>query len=189
MGTRRRGRNRQPMRNGTRSQRASKLPLLRPPNPRPAPLPVAKPSARPHPASQAGSRICEAGAPRLVLCAFDLIELDGKDLRWARFEDRKRKLANLGTDDSIAFNKRFEGDGATIFEHACAAARASCRNASARYIAPVASITGSKSRFPHVHGIMCSTPSSWPIQGGHNRNSLIRSVSDHRAHQPALREG
>ena len=57
-----------------------------------------------------------------VLCAFDLIELDGEDLRWARLEDRKRKLADLlrGTDDGIAFNKHFDGDGAIIFEHACA---------------------------------------------------------------------
>ncbi|MGA8649591.1 MAG: hypothetical protein WB677_03030, partial [Xanthobacteraceae bacterium] len=56
------------------------------------------------------------------LCAFDLIELDGEDLRWARLEDRKRKLADLlrGTDDGIAFNKHFDGDGAIIFEHACA---------------------------------------------------------------------
>jgi bifunctional non-homologous end joining protein LigD len=46
-----------------------------------------------------------------VLCAFDLIELDGKDL-----------LADLlrGTSDGIAFNTHFAGDGATIFEHACA---------------------------------------------------------------------
>ncbi len=57
-----------------------------------------------------------------VLCAFDLIELDGEDLRWARLEDRKSKLADLlrGTDDGIAFNKHFDGDGAIIFEHACA---------------------------------------------------------------------
>jgi len=57
-----------------------------------------------------------------VLCAFDLIELDGEDLRWARLEDRKRTLADLvhDTDDGIAFNKHFDGDGAIIFEHACA---------------------------------------------------------------------
>jgi ATP-dependent DNA ligase len=29
------------------------------------------------------------------LCAFDLIELDGKDLRWARLEDRTKALADL----------------------------------------------------------------------------------------------
>jgi ATP-dependent DNA ligase len=57
-----------------------------------------------------------------VLCAFDLIELDSEDLRGARLENRKRTLAGLlrGTDDGIAFNKHFEGDGAIVFRHACA---------------------------------------------------------------------
>jgi bifunctional non-homologous end joining protein LigD len=57
-----------------------------------------------------------------VLCAFDLIELDGEDLRWARLENRKHTLADLlhGTDDGIAFNKHLDGDGAIIFKHACA---------------------------------------------------------------------
>jgi bifunctional non-homologous end joining protein LigD len=55
-----------------------------------------------------------------VLCAFDLIELDGEDLRWARLEDRKHTLADLlrGTDDGIAFNRHFDGDGEIIFRHA-----------------------------------------------------------------------
>jgi bifunctional non-homologous end joining protein LigD len=57
-----------------------------------------------------------------VLCAFDLIELDGEDLRGARLENRKRVLADLlrGTDDGIAFNKHFDGDGAIVFRHPCA---------------------------------------------------------------------
>ena len=56
-----------------------------------------------------------------VLCAFDLIEIDGKDLRWARLEDRKDTLATLLRDagDGIAFNKHFDGDGEIIFRHAC----------------------------------------------------------------------
>jgi ATP-dependent DNA ligase len=39
-----------------------------------------------------------------LLCAFDLIELDGEDIRGARLENRKRTLADLlrGTDDGIA---------------------------------------------------------------------------------------
>ena len=57
-----------------------------------------------------------------VLCAFDLIELDGEDLRWQPVERRKAMLADLlrGTRDGIAFNQHYEGDGAAIFEHACA---------------------------------------------------------------------
>ena len=56
-----------------------------------------------------------------VLCAFDLIELDGEDLRWARLENRKDTLATLlrDVDDGIAFNKHFDGDGEIIFRHAC----------------------------------------------------------------------
>ena len=57
-----------------------------------------------------------------VLCAFDLIELDGADLRWRPVERRKAMLADLlrGTRDGIAFNQHYAGDGGIIFEHACA---------------------------------------------------------------------
>ena len=48
-----------------------------------------------------------------VLCAFDLIELDGKDLRRQPLERRKAALADLlrGIRDGIAFNQHFAGDG------------------------------------------------------------------------------
>ena len=48
-----------------------------------------------------------------VLCAFDLIELDGADLRWRPVERRKAMLADLlrGTRDGIAFNQHYAGDG------------------------------------------------------------------------------
>jgi bifunctional non-homologous end joining protein LigD len=57
-----------------------------------------------------------------VLCAFDLIELDGYDLRQQPLEHRKDKLADLldGASDGIAFNSHFAGDGAAIFKQACA---------------------------------------------------------------------
>ena len=63
-------------------------------------------------------RLCDHAA---VLCAFDLIELDGEDLRWVPLEDRKQTLGDLirGIDDGIAFNKHFDGDGEIIFRHAC----------------------------------------------------------------------
>ena len=64
-------------------------------------------------------RLCDHAA---VLCAFDLIELDGENLRGARLENRKRTLAALlrDTEDGIAFNKHFDGDGAIIYKHTCA---------------------------------------------------------------------
>jgi bifunctional non-homologous end joining protein LigD len=57
-----------------------------------------------------------------VLCSFDLIELNGDDLRNMPLERRKATLAELlrGVDDGIAYNQHFAGDGAGIFQHACA---------------------------------------------------------------------
>jgi bifunctional non-homologous end joining protein LigD len=56
-----------------------------------------------------------------VLCAFDLIELDGEDLRRAPIEHRKRKLAKLvrTPHPGIALNEHYEGDGDIVFQHAC----------------------------------------------------------------------
>ena len=58
----------------------------------------------------------------IVLCAFDLIELDGKDLRRTPIETRKRTLARLlrRAHPGIVFNEHYNGDGAIVFEHACA---------------------------------------------------------------------
>jgi bifunctional non-homologous end joining protein LigD len=57
-----------------------------------------------------------------MLCAFDLIELDGFDLRQRPLENRKAKLADLldAAGDGVAFNKHFAGDGAIVFKQACA---------------------------------------------------------------------
>jgi bifunctional non-homologous end joining protein LigD len=56
-----------------------------------------------------------------VLCAFDLLELDGADLHRLPIEDRKRTLANLlgAPKPGIAVNKHFVGDGEIVFQHAC----------------------------------------------------------------------
>ena len=56
-----------------------------------------------------------------VLCAFDLVELDGKDLRRHPIEERKRLLAKLlhGSNLSIVLNEHFEEDGAIVFREAC----------------------------------------------------------------------
>jgi bifunctional non-homologous end joining protein LigD len=56
-----------------------------------------------------------------VLLAFDLIELDGEDLRRMPIEQRKRKMAKLvrGPFPGIVLNEVFEGDGDVLFAHAC----------------------------------------------------------------------
>jgi bifunctional non-homologous end joining protein LigD len=54
-------------------------------------------------------------------CAFDLLELDGRDLRREPIEKRKVLLAKLlkGSNLSIVLNEHFEEDGAIVFREAC----------------------------------------------------------------------
>jgi hypothetical protein len=56
-----------------------------------------------------------------VHCAFDLLELDGEDLRRLPIERRKGRLAKLlrGAPSMIVANQHYEGDGAIIYKHAC----------------------------------------------------------------------
>ena len=56
-----------------------------------------------------------------VHCAFDLLELDGKDLRRQPIEIRKSLLAKLlkGSHSSIVLNEHFEEDGALVFRAGC----------------------------------------------------------------------
>jgi bifunctional non-homologous end joining protein LigD len=57
---------------------------------------------------------------RAVLCAFDLLELDGRDLRRKPIETRKESLAHLlnGSDCSLVPNACYEDDGAIVFREA-----------------------------------------------------------------------
>jgi bifunctional non-homologous end joining protein LigD len=54
-------------------------------------------------------------------CAFDLLELDGRDLRSEPIEKRKELLAELlsGSQLNLVFNECYEEDGATVFREAC----------------------------------------------------------------------
>jgi bifunctional non-homologous end joining protein LigD len=56
-----------------------------------------------------------------VLCAFDLIELDGEDLRRAPIEHRKQKLARLVRTPrpGIVLNEHYDGEGDIVFKYAC----------------------------------------------------------------------
>ena len=58
----------------------------------------------------------------VTLCAFDLLELDGEDLRREPIEVRKATLKGLlrRAHPGIAFNRHFEDDGAIVYEQACA---------------------------------------------------------------------
>jgi hypothetical protein len=56
-----------------------------------------------------------------MLYAFDLLELDGEDLRPLRLADRKKRLARLlgGRRLGIVLSDHTDDDGATIFRQAC----------------------------------------------------------------------
>jgi bifunctional non-homologous end joining protein LigD len=60
-----------------------------------------------------------------VLCAFDLLELDGRDLRRRPIEERKTLLAKLlhdsDSDLSIVLNEHFEEDGANCISRGLSA--------------------------------------------------------------------
>ena len=57
----------------------------------------------------------------VFLYAFDLIELDGDDLRREPFETRKATLASLlkRAAPGLRLNEHIEADGPTVFAHAC----------------------------------------------------------------------
>jgi hypothetical protein len=58
----------------------------------------------------------------VILCAFELLELDGKDMRRAPIEERKAALVKLlrRLSDGIALNEHFTGGGAIIYKYAYA---------------------------------------------------------------------
>jgi bifunctional non-homologous end joining protein LigD len=65
---------------------------------------------------------CRHGAlASAVHCAFDLLELDGRDLRREPIEKRRALLARLlrGSHVSLVLNECFEEDGAFVFREAC----------------------------------------------------------------------
>ena len=57
----------------------------------------------------------------VILCAFDLLELDGRDMRRAPIE-AKAALAKLlrRAPGGIVLNEHYSGDGAVIYKPACA---------------------------------------------------------------------
>ena len=58
----------------------------------------------------------------MTLCAFDLLEFDGVDLRREPIEVHKRTLKGLLRREhrGITFNRHFNVEGAIVYRHACA---------------------------------------------------------------------
>jgi bifunctional non-homologous end joining protein LigD len=66
---------------------------------------------------RAGARV----KPEAILYAFDLIEIDGRDLRRQPIEERKDALAALLLRGTMAVRlcEHIEDDGPIVFKHAC----------------------------------------------------------------------
>ncbi len=56
---------------------------------------------------------------KIVLVAFDLLYLNGRDLRKLPLIERKAVLKKLVAGTAIQFSERFEVDGPQMFAHAC----------------------------------------------------------------------
>jgi bifunctional non-homologous end joining protein LigD len=63
----------------------------------------------------------EAGGAAACLFAFDLLRLNGEDLRALPLEERRARLrkALRDSDEALRFSEHLEGDGQAIFRHAC----------------------------------------------------------------------
>jgi hypothetical protein len=88
----------------------------------------------------------------VFLYAFDLIELNGEDLRREPFETRKATLASLlkRAAPGLRLNEHIEADGPTVFAHACRASRASSRSGRTRPTAAAGRKTGSRAKTRRV---------------------------------------
>src|SRR3954463_4477789 len=56
---------------------------------------------------------------RIVLVAFDLLYLNGRDLRQLPLHQRKAMLKAVIAETDIQFSESFEVDGPDMFKHAC----------------------------------------------------------------------
>ena len=62
----------------------------------------------------------KAGGARASYFAFDLLSLEGEDLRERPLEERRAALANLIAGlENIQFSAALEAEGAIVFAHAC----------------------------------------------------------------------
>src|SRR5215469_5445175 len=89
----------------------------------------------------------------IFLYAFDLIELNGDDIRRDPLEVRKATLRSMLAKAGLGlrFNEHLEGDGPTVFAHACKMGlEALCQSARTRCIALAARRIGSRWKPPKL---------------------------------------
>jgi bifunctional non-homologous end joining protein LigD len=56
---------------------------------------------------------------KIVLVAFDLLYLNGRDLRKLLLFERKAQLKKVMADTDVQFSQSFEIDGREMFKHTC----------------------------------------------------------------------
>jgi bifunctional non-homologous end joining protein LigD len=56
---------------------------------------------------------------KIVMVAFDLLYLNGRDLRKLSLQQRKAELKKIVAGTDVQFSESFEIDGQAMFEHAC----------------------------------------------------------------------
>jgi ATP-dependent DNA ligase len=66
-----------------------------------------------------GRRVGRRNAKKIVLAAFDLLYLNGYDLRKLPLVERKALLKDLVTGTDVQFSQSFEVDGREMYQHAC----------------------------------------------------------------------
>jgi bifunctional non-homologous end joining protein LigD len=75
---------------------------------------------RPDGRSDFGALRTKAGGAEACLVAFDLLTLNGEDLRQRPLEERRDRLARLICGvDGVLFSEAIEAEGAVVFAHAC----------------------------------------------------------------------
>jgi bifunctional non-homologous end joining protein LigD len=71
--------------------------------------------------SDFGALITKRGGEKASYIAFDLLRLDGQDIRLQRIEDRRKGLKQLvNRGDAMLYSEAFAAEGAIVFEKACA---------------------------------------------------------------------
>jgi hypothetical protein len=92
---------------------------------------------------------------RVFMWSFDLLELDGQDMRREPIEVRKATLASVlrGCRAGLQFNQHLEHPGDIVFRHACKLGlEASSRSGWGHVTSPAARATGSSSRTQRAGG-------------------------------------
>jgi bifunctional non-homologous end joining protein LigD len=66
-------------------------------------------------------RLLGDGATSACLYVFDLLAINGEDLKRTPLVERRKRLARLvrKASPALRFSEHLEGDGRRIFEHAC----------------------------------------------------------------------